>query len=149
MGSTRVHRWRFETRNHHQLQGGGGTVTVRPPGDLEAATDKVKAFDSGRVDFITKPLQIAEVIARVNTHLTTRRLTRELNRTRSDLERAGEERSGELNRQLQLFRKFVPQTFARALDESGFDVTSGVSREEFYSVLYQKLHRLLRVDYLY
>ena len=36
--------------------------------------DKVKAFNVGGVDFITKPFQIEEVLARIKTHLTLRRL---------------------------------------------------------------------------
>jgi PAS domain S-box-containing protein len=36
--------------------------------------DKVKAFNVGGVDFITKPFQIEEVLARIQTHLTLRRL---------------------------------------------------------------------------
>ena len=36
--------------------------------------DKVKAFDVGGVDFINKPFQIEEVLARMQSHLTIRRL---------------------------------------------------------------------------
>lgn len=36
--------------------------------------DKVKAFDVGGVDFINKPFQIEEVLARIQSHLTIRRL---------------------------------------------------------------------------
>ena len=37
---------------------------------LNATTDKLRAFTAGGVDYITKPFQVREVIARVNTHLT-------------------------------------------------------------------------------
>jgi PAS domain S-box-containing protein len=40
--------------------------------------DKVKAFSTGGVDFITKPFQIEEVLARIQTHLTLRRLQQQL-----------------------------------------------------------------------
>ena len=36
--------------------------------------DKVKAFNAGGVDYITKPFQVEEVLARLNTHLTIRNL---------------------------------------------------------------------------
>lgn len=36
--------------------------------------DKVEAFNVGGVDFITKPFQVEEVIARIQIHLTLRRL---------------------------------------------------------------------------
>jgi len=37
---------------------------------LSETMDKVKAFDAGGVDYITKPFQLEEVQARVDTHLT-------------------------------------------------------------------------------
>lgn len=39
---------------------------------------KVKAFEAGGVDYITKPFQVNEVLARINTHLTIRKLQRDL-----------------------------------------------------------------------
>lgn len=45
---------------------------------LEAVSDKVKAFQAGGVDYITKPFQIEEVLARIETHLTLRRLQNQL-----------------------------------------------------------------------
>jgi DNA-binding response OmpR family regulator len=39
---------------------------------------KVTGFDAGGVDYITKPFQIEEVLARINTHLALRRANREL-----------------------------------------------------------------------
>ena len=43
---------------------------------LDNPKDKVRGFEAGAVDFITKPVQAEEVIARVNTHLTIQRLLR-------------------------------------------------------------------------
>jgi sigma-B regulation protein RsbU (phosphoserine phosphatase) len=48
--------------------------------------DKVQGLDLGAVDYITKPFQADEVIARVNTHLTIYRLKREVQRKRDELE---------------------------------------------------------------
>jgi len=45
---------------------------------LNDTADKLRAFDAGAVDFITKPFQFEEVQARVRTHLELRRTTREL-----------------------------------------------------------------------
>ena len=45
---------------------------------LDDTDAKVKAFESGGVDYITKPFQINEVLARINTHLTIRKLQRDL-----------------------------------------------------------------------
>jgi serine/threonine protein kinase/tetratricopeptide (TPR) repeat protein/ActR/RegA family two-component response regulator len=43
---------------------------------LDDAKDKVKGFEAGAVDFITKPFQGDEVLARVKTHLAIQRLLR-------------------------------------------------------------------------
>ena len=40
---------------------------------LTDTVDKLRAFDMGGVDYITKPFQFEEVLARVNTHVTLRR----------------------------------------------------------------------------
>jgi len=45
---------------------------------LGSTTDKVKAFKVGGVDYITKPFQMPEVLARVRTHLNIRHLQRQL-----------------------------------------------------------------------
>ena len=47
---------------------------------LNEVLDKVKAFSVGGVDYITKPFQVDEVQARVDTHLKIRRLQEELER---------------------------------------------------------------------
>ena len=48
--------------------------------------DKVKGLRLGAVDYITKPFQPDEVIARVNTHLTIHRLKREVESQKDQLE---------------------------------------------------------------
>jgi len=40
---------------------------------LNEVLDKVKAFSVGGVDYITKPFQVEEVLARIETHLTLRK----------------------------------------------------------------------------
>lgn len=40
--------------------------------------DKVKAFEVGGVDFVTKPFQVEEVLARIKTHLQLRALRQQL-----------------------------------------------------------------------
>ena len=41
---------------------------------LNDPKDRVRGFEAGAVDFISKPVQAEEVVARVNTHLTIQRL---------------------------------------------------------------------------
>jgi sigma-B regulation protein RsbU (phosphoserine phosphatase) len=45
---------------------------------LNEITDKVRGFNLGGVDYITKPFQFEEVLARVETHLALRRLQKQL-----------------------------------------------------------------------
>jgi len=45
---------------------------------LDETQDKVKAFTVGGVDYITKPFQLEEVLARVETHLALRKLQKQL-----------------------------------------------------------------------
>ncbi|CAB1076946.1 chemotaxis protein [Alkalispirochaeta odontotermitis] len=53
---------------------------------LGETEDKVKGLQLGAVDYITKPFQLDEVIARVNTHLTIHRLKREVESQKDQLE---------------------------------------------------------------
>ncbi len=59
---------------------------------LDSTEDKLKGFEVGGVDYVTKPIQHQEVLARVTTHLRIRDLTLNLNtkvaeltQTRSEL----------------------------------------------------------------
>jgi two-component system sensor histidine kinase/response regulator len=45
---------------------------------LESTEDKVKGFTVGGVDYVTKPFQVKEVLARVVTHLSLRALQKRL-----------------------------------------------------------------------
>ena len=45
---------------------------------LTDTADKVRAFDAGGVDYVTKPFQFDEVLARVKTHVALRRAQAEL-----------------------------------------------------------------------
>ena len=70
---------------------------------LTQTEDKVKGLELGAVDYITKPFQPEEVIARVNTHLTLRCLQQQLSAANAELtelnqnlEKKVEERSKEL-----------------------------------------------------
>ena len=54
---------------------------------LSDTVNKIEGFEVGGVDFLTKPLQHEEVFARVNAHLTLRRLQRELEEKKYALRR--------------------------------------------------------------
>ena len=60
---------------------------------INETMDKVKAFALGGVDYITKPFQLEEVLARVKTHLSIQQLQRQLQEKNIEL--------AEVNRQLE------------------------------------------------
>ena len=71
---------------------------------LAETNHKVKGFEMGGVDYVTKPLQHEEVMARLNTHLKLRNLQRELQLINEELEQRVAARTVELteaNAQLQ------------------------------------------------
>ncbi len=58
---------------------------------LNELEDKVKAFSEGGVDYITKPFQTAEVLARVKTHITMHSFQKRLERKNAELRKALDE----------------------------------------------------------
>lgn len=58
---------------------------------LDEVLDKVKAFGVGGVDYITKPFQLKEVLARVETHIELRRLQKRLEDRNEELSKTVEE----------------------------------------------------------
>jgi DNA-binding NtrC family response regulator len=54
---------------------------------LDDTKDKVRGLQAGAVDFVSKPFQSDEVVARVNTHLTLQRLRRQLEARNAELAR--------------------------------------------------------------
>jgi signal transduction histidine kinase len=59
---------------------------------LNQELDKVQAFTVGGVDYITKPFQVKEVLARIETHLTLRFLQKDLEERNLSLQREITER---------------------------------------------------------
>ena len=63
---------------------------------LNEIEDKVSAFSMGGVDYITKPFQEEEVLARVNTHITITRIQKQLEESYNAIEVKVKERTKEL-----------------------------------------------------
>jgi DNA-binding response OmpR family regulator len=64
---------------------------------MREVADKVKSFQAGGVDYITKPFQSEEVLARVNSHLTLSRLRKQLQHMNESLEQQVQERTSSLS----------------------------------------------------
>jgi len=75
---------------------------------LTEQLDKVKAFATGGVDYITKPFQMEELHARVETHLKIHRLQTELEQLNSQLARANARMSHDLDAAAKIQKTFLP-----------------------------------------
>ena len=80
----------YEVCSRLKQQEGCGTVPVIFISALAEPIDKVRAFGSGGVDYVTKPFQIEEVGARVRTHLELRRLQLEVEERARQLQAAND-----------------------------------------------------------
>ena len=76
---------------------------------LTEQLDKVKAFAIGGVDYITKPFQMEELQARVETHLKLRRLQIELEDTNARLAKANGRMSRDLKAAARIQETFLPR----------------------------------------
>lgn len=72
---------------------------------LSSAEEKVRGFEAGAVDYVTKPLYQEEVLARVTTHLRIRDLTRSLQRFNQELEQLVQQRTAELRQAYWMLEK--------------------------------------------
>ena len=75
---------------------------------LNENLDKVKAFAVGGVDYLTKPFQMEELHARVETHLKLRRLQVELERAVDRLAQANRRMSRDLQAAANIQGTFLP-----------------------------------------
>jgi diguanylate cyclase (GGDEF)-like protein len=67
---------------------------------LDEVLDKVKAFSVGGVDYITKPFQLEEVLARIQTHLSLRFAQKEISQLNSELEERVRQRTAQLEQEI-------------------------------------------------
>lgn len=67
---------------------------------LQEAKDKIKGFSVGGVDFVSKPIQPDEVLARANAHIQLRRMQKMLQTSNDLLEQKVKERTIELEEAL-------------------------------------------------
>ena len=86
---------------------------------LNETVDKVKGFAMGGVDYITKPFQTEEVLARVKTHLSLRSMQKRLKAH---------------NRRLALLNKMSYELQMCRTEEESYRVLSGISEDLFPGV---------------
>lgn len=105
---------------------------------LNEAIDKVKAFDIGGIDYVTKPFQMEEVLARVGTHLSLRESRKHLEAQNRQLHQEISERKQteealhQRNQELLLLNR-VGQMFSSSLE-----------LEQVLETILDELQRLLK-----
>ena len=82
--------------------------------------DKVKAFKVGGVDYITKPFQVEEVLARIENNLTIRRLTQQLQAQNTQLQQEIQERQRAEEKFSKAFRSSPNPIAIATLSETRF-----------------------------
>jgi len=80
---------------------------------LTEQLDKVKAFAIGGVDYLTKPFQMEELHARVETHLKLRRLQVEVEEANTRLAKANGRMSRDLKAAARIQEMFLPREAPR------------------------------------
>ena len=114
---------------------------------LTDTKDKVQGLDLGAVDYITKPFQPEEVIARVNTHLTIYRLKKALDEKNRELQEANDYleervklRTAQLVELNTAYERFVPREFLNLLKkESILDVKLGDQTARQMTVMFSDI----------
>lgn len=113
---------------------------------LSDTVDKLKGFDVGAVDYVTKPIQHEEMLARVTTHLTIRTLQRRLEEQNVYLQqeiaerKRAEEALRESNAALSAANRELRQD--RALERVRAEVTAMAEAEDLKDVVEEMLKEL-------
>lgn len=75
----------------------------------DEAMDKVRGFQVGGVDYITKPFQIEEVLVRVENHLALKKAQQEISLLNAELEKRVHQRTQELEKANQELQQEIQQ----------------------------------------
>ncbi len=107
---------------------------------LQDLEDKIKAFQAGGVDYVIKPFQVDEVLARLKTHLAIRGLQTELQQTNLDLARRlkelGEAQAAEKEQRI----------LAETLRDSIAAINSTLDYAELLDLILNNLERVVHSD---
>jgi signal transduction histidine kinase len=96
---------------------------------LSDTDEKIKGFALGAVDYITKPFQQEEVLARVSTHLQLRNLTKQLQTLNQNLEQRVTERTSELTAALEQVQNSHLQLIQSEKMSSLGNLVAGIAHE--------------------
>jgi diguanylate cyclase (GGDEF)-like protein len=107
---------------------------------LDKPVDKVKAFQSGGVDYVIKPFQVEEILARVETHLNLRNMQRKLQKQNLQLQQEIVERK----RAEQALRKYTQEVVM--LNQMSSLLQACHTEEETYTVVTNVCNHLFPSD---
>jgi len=116
---------------------------------LTDTTEKLKGFEAGAVDYLTKPFQWEEVLARVRTHLRLREAERELVAANASLERRVAERTRELETaldELERLRARLEAENAYLQHEVGADSRNLIGSSSALDRVVAQIARVARAD---
>ncbi|TVR05733.1 MAG: EAL domain-containing response regulator [Phormidium sp. GEM2.Bin31] len=85
---------------------------------LDDMLDKLKAFNVGGVDYITKPFHVEEVLARIETHLSLENAKAEILKLNSELENRVRQRTHQLENEISARQKAQEELLHLALHDS-------------------------------
>jgi diguanylate cyclase (GGDEF)-like protein len=104
---------------------------------LTDTEDKVKGFEVGAVDYVTKPIQRGELLARINTHLRMQALTQQLQRKNLELQQQAFE--------LKVAKEMAECAYIQLQRLAGLDgLTQIANRRRFDEHLSQEWRRMVR-----
>ena len=114
---------------------------------LEGTNDKVKAFEVGGVDYITKPFDIAEVLMRVDNQLKLQAAQREIQQLNQQLEEKIKQRTEQLEREIVEHQ----QTQKTLRHMAFYDGLTGLPNRNFFRDLLQRAIQRAkrREDYIF
>ncbi|WP_437599277.1 response regulator [Sorangium sp. So ce590] len=127
-----------------RLKGDARTADI-PVIFLSAMTgigDKVMAFDAGGVDYVTKPFELREVLARVATQLLLHRQRRELDRQRKELE----DRYAQVRQMQAALRGYLSDRAWESIEESVSSNRPSAPAREVLTVLVSDIEEFVRLS---
>jgi signal transduction histidine kinase len=115
---------------------------------LTDINNKVKGFDYGAVDYISKPFQEQEILARVKTHIELSRLTKNLEQqvtTQTSSLKMANEALKQVNTSKKLFLSTMSREIRTPIDDI-LRITEQLQEQKFGTLNSQQIDDLDRID---